>query len=103
MRFEHSIYNVESVTRLLMRGDLSRTTNSFQIELRLKLIDRMNFVRLKLLHLIFDIVQIYRFSVFSFPKNCLIGSKRKVLCPDIRAVLFLIFSTLFLKKHKIDP
>ena len=36
-----------------MRGDLSRTTKSFQNELRL--IDRINSVRLKVLH--FDIVQ----------------------------------------------
>ena len=37
-----------------MQGELSRTTKSFRIELRL-VIDRNNFVRLKILH--FDIVQ----------------------------------------------
>ena len=44
-----------------MHGELSRVTKSFQIELRL--IGRINFVRLKTLHL--DIVQIvYVFNIF---------------------------------------
>ena len=51
-----------------MRGEISHTTKSFLIELRLaNQIDRINFVRLNISH--FDNVQIYRVSLFLFPKT----------------------------------
>ena len=41
-----------------MRDELSRKTKSFKIEMRLaKVIGRLDFARLKISHLIFDVVQ----------------------------------------------
>ena len=66
MRLEHFIHNVESVTQII------------------------NFVQLKFQQLIFDrLSKIYRFSVFSFPKNLPIEKRMRGIvgtfrfCPDI--------------------
>ena len=54
--FEKFVHNAESVTRIFMRDELTRTTKLFQIELRLAdLIGRITFIRLIITH--FDIVQ----------------------------------------------
>ena len=70
-----------------MRGDISRTTKLFQIKLRLNLA-RLNF----------DLWS-SRLSLLSLPGNYSIWIKRQSeqsgLVPDIRAVLWLIFRSIY--------
>ena len=75
-----------------MRGDTYRTTISFQIEL--KLVGRISFVRWKFSRMISDIVQsllFFKKQICQKPFDMNKGwSERSALCPDMRAVLFIL-------------
>ena len=84
---------LKALSEIFMSVELSRTTYSFQIELRLA----FNFVLLNYSHLILDFVQNLKFFNI-FPNNYSIWIEGQLehsgLRPDIRAVLFCFSNAL---------
>ena len=83
-RFEDFNHIADSVTRIIYALRISRTTKSFRNELRqANRIGRINFVQC-------HIVQIVQVIIF-FSQKLFGQSVHSALCPDIRAVLFIVY------------
>ena len=84
-RFEDFNHIADSVIRIIYSLRISRATKSFQNELRqANRIGRINFVQC-------DIVQNLQVFIFFFPQKLFGQSVHSGLCPDIRAVLFIVY------------